>query len=198
MTPHRASYSAAYIARKPRAFPDIGPASLASSIARKKRAHPDIDSLPDCPIARKTRAHPDIGQTRGNNINHLARAAEDDPCKKCRVTRKYYVPAAHSFTATHTHGPGPLLHLKQRDCTHHRNCRHHHRCRAPQAYALWAGKETQTQKQRSPSCHRAPGGPASTPSTAPIEPHRYPLHSQKRITTWTLLHHRQTSLSCAA
>jgi hypothetical protein len=73
MTPHRAFYSAAYIARKPRAFPDIVPASGASSIARQKRAFPDIDSLPDCPIARKPRAHPDIFQSRSNNINDLAK-----------------------------------------------------------------------------------------------------------------------------
>jgi len=94
--------------------------STMSVIAPKVRAFTDIDSLHHCTITPKPRAHPDIGQTRTSNINGLASAAEAGSCKKCRVTRKYYVSGHTSFTDT---PPQLLLRAScqsNRDCTHHR------------------------------------------------------------------------------
>jgi hypothetical protein len=127
MSPHRAAYATSCIKPQTRAHPDIRPAIRNVGIKPKLRAFTDIDALNHYTLTPQTRAHPDIGPSRISKINGLASAAEAGSCKKCRVTGKYYVPVARSFTATHTHGPGPLLHVKQRDCTHHRNCRHHHR-----------------------------------------------------------------------
>jgi hypothetical protein len=83
-----------------RARPDIRPAIHNVGIKPKLRAFTDIDALNHYTLTPQTRAHPDIGPSRISKINGLASAAEAGSCKKCRVTRKYYVTRTPSFTGT--------------------------------------------------------------------------------------------------
>ena len=122
--------------------------STMSVIAPKVRAFTDIDSLHHCTITPKPRAHPDIGQTRISNINGLASAAEAGSCKKCRVTRKYYVSAHTSFTDT---PPQLLLRAScqsNRDCTHHRTAVIIIGSSTAGLRALGTEKETETETER--------------------------------------------------
>jgi hypothetical protein len=106
MTSHRAAYTVSCIKPQMRARPDIRPANHNVGIKPKLRAFTDIDALNHYTLTPQTRAHPDIDPSRISNINGLASAAEAGSCKKCRVTRKYYVPHTHKL---HRYAPQLLL-----------------------------------------------------------------------------------------
>jgi hypothetical protein len=89
---------------------------------------------------------------RTNNFNELQIVAN---AKKPRGPEDIRRRDTGASRARH-HGFGLLLHVKQRDCTHHRNCHHHPRF---ERRRLTAKREREGHRQT--YHHTAPGGRAS-------------------------------------
>jgi hypothetical protein len=142
MSPHRAAYTVSCIKPQMRARPDIRPAIHNVGIKPKLRAFTDIDALNHYTLTPQTRAHPDIGPSRISKINGLASAAEAGSCKKCRVTRKYYVKRTPSFTGT-TPTASACCCMSSKETAPTTVLPSSSSVRAPRAYALWAWKETE-------------------------------------------------------